>query len=202
MDDNLVPIVAIVLGLGGWILGRLMKHRERMAMLQMGIVPPQSGREARRWRNAQQAWIPGEQMPPPGMPMGGMPRGGFAQPSPADDAYRAQCTLRGGVTTALVGLALFIGLSFIGYHPGEIPPIRPGPWLIGGLIPMFVGIAQIINALMQGATFSVAQPRGPFTPPPMGPPPGARSYGAPSQPGQPGIVYEELARPVKPPDRI
>jgi len=42
-------------------------------------------------------------------------------------------------------------------------------------------------------------------PPPMPPgpppPPGPGSYGAP-HPGQPGIRYEELARPVKPPDRI
>jgi hypothetical protein len=65
------------------------------------------------------------------------------------------------------------------------------------LIPMFVGVAQIINALMSGAQF-------PFRiapPPSMPPPPGQRSYGAPPQPGQPGPRYEELARPVPPPDR-
>jgi hypothetical protein len=95
---------------------------------------------------------------------------------------------------------LLIGLSFIGYHSGDGPfgsaTIHPGPWLLGGLIPMFVGVAQIIIALLSGATFGA--PRfGPPPPPPAG---GQRTYGS-SQPGQPGPRYEELARPVKPPDR-
>jgi hypothetical protein len=102
--------------------------------------------------------------------------------------------MRAGIKTSMVGLALFIGLSFIGYHPDQFPPIQPGPWLLGGLIPLFVGIAQIIIAVMSGATFGMR----PMPPPP---PPGARAYGT-SQPGQPGVHYEELARPVKPPDRV
>jgi hypothetical protein len=198
MDDLgvLVPILAVGLPLIGWILGRIMKHRERMAMLRMGIIPPPSDRESRRYGNAQQAWIP---QPPPGMPMGG-----FAPPPAIDPQDAAQCTLRGGVTTSMVGLALLIGFSFIGYHAGEIPPIRPGPWLLGGLIPMFVGIAQIINGLMQGATFTLRRDPPPgYTPPPFTLPPAGRNYGAPPpQPGQSGIHYEELARPVKPPDRL
>jgi hypothetical protein len=205
MDDNLIPVLGIICLFGlpmvGWILGRVMKHRERMEMLRLGIVPPPDGRGWNRNRGGS-AWAP----PPsswaagPGSPVGpAMPN--YA---PYEDPNSAQCTLRRGITTAAVGFALLIGLSFIGYRGGDgiLNPatIRPGPWLLGGLIPMFVGIAQIIIALMSGAIFSIGRiqpPPGPSGPPPPGP----RSYGAPPQSGQPGPRYEELARPVPPPDR-
>jgi hypothetical protein len=44
-------------------------------------------------------------------------------------------SLHGGIVTALVGLALLLGLSTIGF----------GPWLLGGLIPLAVGIGQVIS---------------------------------------------------------
>jgi hypothetical protein len=199
MDDNLVPVIIFSLIIGGWILGRVMRHRERMEMLRRGIVPPPTGRG---WNRNGGAW---SQPPPPPWTAGGSPSApgpGFGYAS-YDDPNSAQCTLRRGIFTAMVGFALLIGLSFIGYHGGDglFSPasIRPGPWLLGGLIPMFVGVAQIIIALMSGAVFTFASPsgRGPAGAPP---PPSQRSYGA-SQPGQPGPHYEELARPVPPPDR-
>jgi hypothetical protein len=64
---------------------------------------------------------------------------------------------------------------------------------------MFVGIAQIIIALMSGAVFLFRMGSPPIGPAPT-PPPSQRSYGS-AQPGQPGPRYEELARPVPPPDR-
>ena len=52
MDDNLIPVLGIICLFGlpvvGWILGRMMKHRERMEMLRMGMMPPPDGRG---WRN-------------------------------------------------------------------------------------------------------------------------------------------------------
>jgi hypothetical protein len=112
--------------------------------------------------------------------------------------------MRRGLMTTAVGLAILIGLSFIGYHGGDGPfspaYVRPGPWLLGGLIPMFVGIAQIIIALMSGAAFTFR-----IAPGAQGmPPPSQRPYGSAQQqppPPPPGPRYEELARPVKPPDR-
>lgn len=205
MEDNLgplIPIVFIVFAFGGWIVSRMMKHRERMAMLRMGIIPP---RDMRRWQKQGGAgFAPGMQMPPPGM-QPGMPPPGMAPPPYAmyEDQDSAQATMRAGVKTTMVGLALLIGLSFIGYHADEYPPIHPGPWLLGGLIPMFVGVAQMIIALMSGATFGVRAPQTP--PPPMPPPPPpptpGRPFGGYAEPGQPGVRYEELARPVPPPDR-
>jgi hypothetical protein len=138
-------------------------------------------------------------MPQQGMPPQGMPPQGYA---PYEDPDSAQCTMRAGIKTSMVGLALLIGLSFIGYHPDEFPPIHPGPWLLGGLIPLFVGIAQIIIAVMSGATFSMRPVPPPPMPPGPPPPPGPRPYSSAPQPGQPGVHYEELARPVRPPDRI
>jgi hypothetical protein len=182
------------LPVAGWILGRVMKHRERMAMLQMGIVPPGDMRKYRR--NGYTGPDPWPGMPPqPGAPMPGYP--------PFVDQDSAQYSMHRGIRTTMVGLALLIGLSFIGYHAGEYPPIHPGPWLLGGLIPTFVGVAQIITALMSGATFTM---RTPMTPPPnMPPPPPPPQPGRPfsgfSEPGAPGPRYEELARPVPPPDR-
>ena len=87
-----------------------------------------------------------------------------------------------------------------GDGPFGPPTIHPGPWLFGGLIPMFVGIAQIIIALalrrdVRSRAHAAAARRhrrrgraaGTF-------------YARPS-PAPPGPRYEELARPVPPPDR-
>jgi hypothetical protein len=200
MDDNLIPIFGIFCTFGlpiiAWILSRTMKHRERMEMLRRGIAPPPDG----RWNRNRGSWAP---PPPPWPPGPGAPLGQPQSFVAYEDPNSAQCTLRRGIITAMVGFALLIGLSFIGYHGGDgvFAPagIRPGPWLLGGLIPMFVGIAQIIIALMSGAVFTLG--RIPAPPGAFGtPPPTQRSYGAP-QPGPAGPRYEELARPVPPPER-
>jgi hypothetical protein len=106
---------------------------------------------------------------------------------------------------ALIGLAILIGLSFIGYDtngPFNSPQLHPGPWLLGGLIPMFVGIAQIIVALLSGARFGVGPRSGPPPPYPGAPgpqaPPGPHAYG-PEPRTHSG--YDELKRPVPPPER-
>jgi hypothetical protein len=115
--------------------------------------------------------------------------------------------LRKGIMLALIGLAILIGLSFIGYDnngPFNSPEMHPGPWLLGGLIPMFVGIAQIIVAVLSGAQLGpIGQRPAPppypgAAPPPPPPPPGARPY-EPEPRTHSG--YEELKRPVPPPDR-
>ena len=43
--------------------------------------------------------------------------------------------LQRGVITAMTGLALTIGLGTLGLTP----------WLLGGLVPMFIGIAMLIS---------------------------------------------------------
>ncbi len=194
MDESFVAVIVFfcIFGLPvlGWVTVRALQHRERMAMLQHGIVPPMRGRRFRResgdWAAAQTPW----NAPGPG-------------PQESDDD--PQSTLHRGIRTAMIGLALLIGLSFIGYHGGDgplnPPSLHPGPWLLGGLIPMFVGLSQIIIALVSGARIMPMQ--GPM--PPSAPPPNGSSfssnYGAPPQSGTPRQHYEELRRPTPPSER-
>ena len=81
MDDNLgplIPIVFIVFVFGSWIVSRMLKHRERMAMLRMGIIPP---RDLKRWqKRGGPGFVPPNMgmQPPPAMGMGmgmGAPEG-------------------------------------------------------------------------------------------------------------------------------
>jgi hypothetical protein len=128
-----------------WGLSRVFAHQERMEMIRRGIAPPYPPPDPRAFRKAMKygAW------PPPGT----MPPGSYV-PS-YDPNYYAQHQLRRGIQVAFIGFALLIGLSFIGYHGGEYVY---GPWLLGGLIPMFVGIAQIIGAMLSGARIGTFGP--------------------------------------------
>jgi hypothetical protein len=81
--------------------------------------------------------------------------------------------------------------------------------ILAGLIPMFVGIAQIIIALLSGAQLPGVDPRITFIPPPQPPPgapqppphPGFGSATPPPWADQPGRQrFEELSKPVPPPD--
>ncbi|MBV8148158.1 MAG: hypothetical protein JO092_03610 [Candidatus Eremiobacteraeota bacterium] len=121
-----------------WGLSRVFAHQERMEMIRRGIAPQFPPPDPRTFRKAMKygAW------PPPG----GMPPGSYTPFY--DPGYYAQYQLRRGIYVACIGFALLIGLSFIGYRGGEYVY---GPWLLGGLIPLFVGIAQIIGAVLSGA---------------------------------------------------
>jgi hypothetical protein len=172
----IAPVVAIIV----W---RTLAHRERMEMIRHGFVPHQ------KWHGGT-AWQPTGAVPPP--------------PPPGQavnvDFYGPDRSLRKGIMLSLIGLAVFIGLSFIGYDGGRY---TPGPWLLGGLVPMFVGIAQIIIALLSGARLAPPPMRGTFAPPP--PPPGAGPYAGPETRiygPEPTVHtgYEELKRPAPPPD--
>ena len=196
MDDRLIPLFAIFFLFGApviaFIVTRVLAHNERMEMIRHGIVPPPSGFGGRRYRQwaqqqQQQTWVG----PQP------VASGGCG----ADDGT-PEYTLYRGIRTAFIGLAILIGLSFIGGTPGS-PGFRGGPWLLGGLIPMFVGVAQIIIALLSGAQLAGMRGRSPFVPPPTPPPGGAPPppEGVPPWQQQPGRArLEELSKPVQPPD--
>jgi hypothetical protein len=182
VDDEWIPLFAIfcVFGLpiSGWIIARVLKHRERIEMIRAGMVPPASRRAGpERW--AGPAAVP---------------------PSAVYSVEAAQVSLRKGITLACIGTALFIGLSFIGYHDGEI---HPGPWLLGGLIPLFIGVAQILIAVLSGAALTQRQfgpPGGPVPPAetPAAPGPGPQFDGPYTY--RPGST-PELERPNAPPER-
>ena len=179
VSDNFVAMLAILvifgMPLAYAISHRWWSHQERLEMIRRGITPPLDPRAARRAARAgydPYAYAPSE------------------MPSYDANAFYPDRMLRKGVTIAMIGMALLIGLSFI-------DPFHPGPWLLGGLIPLFVGLAQIILALMSGAHFggwTMAPPpvmRGAMPPPPE-PPSGPYGW-------RPGPTTE-LEPPVRPPD--
>jgi hypothetical protein len=188
-----VPIVAILvifgLPLSYAIVNRVFAHQERIEMIRRGVMPPPDA----RWAKRMNAYAP-----PPGQ---------YAQGYDAYDygQWQANRALRKGITLAMIGFALLVGLSFIDIG-------QPGPWLLGGLIPLFVGIAQIIIALLSGARIA---PMGAMPPPQqqMQQPGAQQEYqggprpfnaGAPSAPSgpygwRPGPTTE-LEKPTPPPD--
>ena len=141
-SSDFFAFTALLIIFGGpcavWLVSRMLAHRERMEMLRMGVVPPPNARDMRR--AMKYGWTPGPTAPGPSN----------AYPYyPTDLAAQAQ--LRKGMQVAFIGLALLIGLGFIGYRGDGT--FYPGPWLLGGLIPLFVGLAQVIGAVLSGATF-------------------------------------------------
>ena len=194
--SDLIPLFAIFFIFGApvaaWIVSRVLAHQERMEMLRRGIVPPPNAREMRK--AMKYGWTPGA------MPPSGTPNQYFYQ----TDFY-AQQQLRRGIQVAFIGFALLVGLGFIGYR-GDGQYVY-GPWLLGGLIPMFVGIAQIIGAVLSGATFGAPSTRERFGPGPSGGTEAgqASTAGTSMPPGptyggwRPGSI-PEIEKPTSPPD--
>ncbi|MGH2516131.1 MAG: DUF6249 domain-containing protein [Ktedonobacterales bacterium] len=110
----------LALFLAGIAFMRYLEHRERMTMIEHGIVPEAFGGPGRQAR-----------------------------------AHRGSGLLRGGLITAMVGVAVTVGLYNLGYllpAPFNAVPGQLGPWLLPGLIPTAVGIALI-------ASYYLAPPR-------------------------------------------
>jgi hypothetical protein len=203
MDDSSEGVVAALAIFGifimpviGWIAVRWLAHRERMEMIRHGIVPPLKGR-SRDW---QRAAADATQAVPPGGSPG----------EPDFTVAGERIALRKGIRLTFIGLALTIGLSFIGYSDGGPfgMSLHPGPWLLGGLIPMFIGLAQVVSSMLAGATIITVRRSG-FTPPPPPfidppfsppPPPGMPTYDS-SYTYRPGDTAE-LRPPPRPPDRL
>ena len=52
--------------------------------------------------------------------------------------------LRWGIVVAALGLALTIGLYFFGFDSTDIYPLHLGPWMLGGFVPLFLGLGLIL----------------------------------------------------------
>jgi hypothetical protein len=180
VSDNFVAALAILFIFGApmaaWVVSRVLAHNERMAMIRQGIIPPNAPASAFRGKvPPPPAWgpppPPGAYAPPPGPHPGIYP--GF------DDYYAAQIQMRKGIRLTMIGVALLVGLGSIGSFNGHYF----GPWLLGGLVPMFIGIGQVLTAAANGApipfTAQAYAQRGRYAAPPppagpsAGPPPGA-----------------------------
>src|SRR5262249_49389495 len=101
---------ALALFLGFIALVRYLDHRERMMLIERGLL---DDLDAERLR-----------------------------------ATRSSAQLRGGLITAMVGLAVTVALYTLGYllpPPLNAVPGRFGPWLLPGLIPLAIGLALVAN---------------------------------------------------------
>ena len=110
-------VAALTLFLGVIVAIRYLEHRERIRLIETGLLAP-------------------SQTDRPQYP-------------------RGSALLRGGLITAMVGLAVTLGLYTLGFllpAPFNTVPGRFGPWLLPGLIPLAVGIALI-------ASYYLAPPR-------------------------------------------
>jgi hypothetical protein len=52
--------------------------------------------------------------------------------------------LRWGILITALGLALSLGLYPIGLSTGYDYPLHLGPWMLGGLIPLFLGLGLLL----------------------------------------------------------
>lgn len=52
--------------------------------------------------------------------------------------------LRWGIIIAVLGLALSLGLYPIGFSSGYDYPLHLGPWMLGGFVPLFLGLGLIL----------------------------------------------------------
>jgi len=52
--------------------------------------------------------------------------------------------LRWGIVLTSLGLALSIGLYLIGFDSADKYPLRLGPWMLGGFVPLFLGIGLVL----------------------------------------------------------
>ena len=49
-----------------------------------------------------------------------------------------------GIVITSLGLALSLGLYFIGFNSPNDYPLHLGPWMLGGFVPLFLGIGLIL----------------------------------------------------------
>jgi len=52
--------------------------------------------------------------------------------------------LRWGIVITALGFALSLGLYFIGFDSANNYPLHLGPWMLGGFVPLFLGIGLVL----------------------------------------------------------
>jgi hypothetical protein len=56
------------------------------------------------------------------------------------ESKSGKALLRWGIVITSLGLALTIGLYLAGFASAEKYPLRLGPWMLGGFVPLFLGL--------------------------------------------------------------
>jgi hypothetical protein len=52
--------------------------------------------------------------------------------------------LRWGIVITALGFALTLGLYTIGFASADNYPLHLGPWMLGGFVPLFLGLGLIL----------------------------------------------------------
>jgi len=52
--------------------------------------------------------------------------------------------LRWGIIITAIGLAFTIGLYIIGFNSANNYPLHLGPWMLGGFVPLFLGLGLVL----------------------------------------------------------
>ena len=52
--------------------------------------------------------------------------------------------LRWGIVITAIGFAFSLGLYPIGYDSGNNYPLHLGPWMLGGFVPLFLGLGLVL----------------------------------------------------------
>ena len=52
--------------------------------------------------------------------------------------------LHWGISLSSLGLALSLGLYFIGFNSPTNYPLHLGPWMLGGFVPLFLGLGLVL----------------------------------------------------------
>ena len=64
------------------------------------------------------------------------------------EAKSSKGLLRWGIVVTGLGLALTLGLYLAGFASGESYPLRLGPWMLGGFVPLFLGLSLILSHIL------------------------------------------------------
>jgi hypothetical protein len=65
---------------------------------------------------------------------------GFVRPETAN----SKPLFRWGMAITILGLVLTFGLYAIGFFMADSYPLHLGPWMLGGLIPLFLGLSLVL----------------------------------------------------------
>jgi hypothetical protein len=61
---------------------------------------------------------------------------GFTRPEPKN----GKGLLRWGISITALGIAFTLGLYPVGFTSGDVYPFHLGPWMLGGFVPLFLGL--------------------------------------------------------------
>jgi hypothetical protein len=111
---------------GSLVLIRWFRHREIIAMVDKGLLPEQYAQPSSAERGRFSLVIEDDITQPP-------------------SAGRGHRLVGWGIALAALGLALMIGLWPIGFVAGRSYPLYFGPWMLAGLIPLFIGLGLLIT---------------------------------------------------------